>query len=354
MGEEFPLRTAKEVLAARAAQVVMLRLRGGVNRKKMSGWPPCENRSTRKQWRRRERIFRSATKRHERMLWLHHEKDPYVAFTRQLVLRETKPSYALNLWIAFEQTFKILGWGPVPPAVSAVTKKLRGDTRTQNTTHPPAMTVRHLKMIERRFAKRWPRHFAVLQVAFLLGQRLPDMVQLSVESFREHSDSLVIAVTLGKVMQFKHPFVLPLAWHLPHTKAILRARDRAVKKGYYFVLTRANTAEQRRKATTKIRTMLHSVGRVRPPTEGGTIGGDRTPRRLQIGSVRRGGLQHMATAGFSLNRILEFSKHSDVPMLLRYLDDGGAATHHRRRLRDAVTLFYQGGRLLESPEAILD
>ena len=333
---------------------MMLQVRGGINHQRMDGWPPCTDPGVKKMWRGRKRIFKgTVSTRQKRMLWLHQEADPYVAFTRQLVARESKPSYALNMWIAFEKTFKIFSM-PKPNFVGEVTKKLRGDARAQNTTHPPAMTFEHVRQIGKRYAKVWPRAFAVLQIAFVFGQRLPDMIQLSVESLRLHSDSLVIVVERGKVMQFKNKFVLPLAWHLKYTKDILRARDMAVKKGYYFLLSMPNTAAQRKKATDRMRTMLRSVGLVRPPKEGSTIGGERTPRRLQIGSVRRGGLQRMAMAGFSMDRILDYSKHADIPMLTRYLDNGAASTHLRRRLRDPIADLYHPDHLQELPELILD
>jgi hypothetical protein len=354
MGTSYSLRSAKGTMAARKAQVVMLQLRGGINTRRMGSWPPCTDKKIRRLWRSRDRVYRgSVNARQRRMRWLHEVKDPHLEFTRQLVARETKPSYALNLWLAFETTFTMFDM-KIPNKVKAVTKKLRGDARSQNTTHPPAMTLRHLTQIVQQFRGRWPRECAVLEIAFVFGQRLPDMIQLSVANLREHSDSLVILVERGKVMKFKNNFILPVAWHLPYARRLLEARDAAVRKGDFFLLTKSNSESERRAATNKMRTMLRSVGLVTPPAEGSTIGGERTPRRLQVGSVRRGGLQRMAMAGFSLDRILSYSMHADIPMLLRYLDDGAAATYHRRRLRDPIADLYHPSHLGHLPEMILD
>ena len=57
---------------------------------------------------------------------------------------------------------------------------------------------------------------------------------------------------------------------------------------------------------------------------------------LELRSVRRGGLQLMATLGFPWETILSFSKHGSTAMLMKYLDKG-AVSLNQAQLQASTT-----------------
>jgi hypothetical protein len=203
------------------------------------------------------------------------------------------------------------------------------------------MTLEHLMSIVQHFGSAYPQECAILQLAFVHGQRLPDMVQLSVTDLETCSDSCVVHVRRGKVMNHKPPFTLALHWGRSYTADLMKAKKAAEAKGWNFFLSESNTETEREAATSKLREMLHWIGPVKDATTVTTIGGSPSPRSLEIRSVRRGGLQQMAMAGFSLALILNYSKHSDIPMLLKYLDNGAKSTCLRRELMDPIATLYE-------------
>jgi hypothetical protein len=185
-GTTWKLDSPEMVMQARRAQVVMLQLRGGIQRDKMPPWPPTEDDKLYEKWERRKEVYKHASARiraeQESMLWLHSEKDPFLAVVKQFLVRETKPSHALGVWRAFLNTFRMLNIDRPqrPDELDAARRLLEGDNFSQNTTHPEAMLYEHLRQILKRYETTYPQECAILQLAFVTGQRLPDMVQLSV------------------------------------------------------------------------------------------------------------------------------------------------------------------------------
>jgi hypothetical protein len=134
---------------------------------------------------------------------------------------------------------------------------------------------------------------------------------------------------------------------MEYTGAICRQVQAAKARGWNYILSEHNTPKDLVVINQRMRTMLHSVGKV-ADTSCTMIGGSSsygptsTPRWLEIRSVRRGGLQVMAMAGMSYEAILEFSKHRDLPMLLRYLDDGAKSLAHRDHMTGLLRLLEDG------------
>ena len=56
--------------------------------------------------------------------------------------------------------------------------------------------------------------------------------------------------------------------------------------------------------------------------------------QLEVMSIRRGGLQHMARVGMTVSEMRDFSKHSSDEMLMRNLAWGRVAVEHNLRLRE--------------------
>jgi hypothetical protein len=203
-----------------------------------------------------------------------------------------------------------------------------------------------MDQILRAYSTVWPAESAVLHIAFALGQRLPDMVQLSANNFYKYCDSVAMVVTAGKTVGCTGRYTIILPPEMQYTTTICRQVREAKAKGWNYIMSQHNTAEDLTGINRRMRKMLHSVGKVADrtcTTIGGTDNGlVNEPRLLEIRSVRRGGLQVMAMAGMSYEAILEFSKHKDVTMLLRYLDDGAKSLVHRDQMMDALRFVADG------------
>ena len=65
--------------------------------------------------------------------------------------------------------------------------------------------------------------------------------------------------------------------------------------------------------------------------------------QLEQRSIRRGALQAMAAAGVPEKRLLTFSGHTNVPMLLRYLDFGRKAARRAEDGSAAAEALQAGG-----------
>jgi hypothetical protein len=282
----------------------------------------------------------------ENMVWLHNEPNPEAALTRQFLKRETKPSHALGCWYAFLTTFKILkiGTPPLfhhPVHLNEVTKKLKGDATAQNTTHPMPMMEAHMETIWKNFGDESPSECAIMHVALALGQRLPDMEQLALADFTDnYKESMMLCIRRGKTVRHVGHYNIPVKRELDFVQNLLKARRRAEKKKWNFYLTEHNTENELEVVRKTMRAMLRSVGLVHDPTFT-TIGGPPKKRYLEVGSVRRGGLQAMAMAGLSLDEVLEFSMHRDLPMLFRYLDYGAKSAVRRIRMSGAIFEMYK-------------
>jgi hypothetical protein len=331
---------------ARREQVKMLQHRGGIQEELTPYWPTCKDARIMHLWDNRKEGFKdkksqATVENKKRMLWLHSEPDPIAAIVRQFLWRETKPGYALSLWTDFTSTFRWLGLGDPPHDLQEFTKDLRRDAATQNTLHPEPVKEEHMDQILNEYSTFWPAESAVLHTAFVLGQRLPDMVQLSVRNFYKYSDSVVMVVSAGKTVGHTGTYTIVLPPEMEYTRAICHQVRVAKTRGWNYILSEHNTDKDRNLINDRMRAMLHSVGpvvdetctRIGEPDDSEMIHGE---RKLEIRSVRRGGLQVMAMAGLSYEEILEFSKHQDVTMLLGYLDAGAKSLVHRNRMMGAL------------------
>ena len=115
-------------------------------------------------------------------------------------------------------------------------------------------------------------------------------------------------MTSGKMISQGH--VPPYYLYLPRfdqcTTGLLLAQADAQARGWPFLLSGSNTPQDIALVESQIRSMLHEID-----------------PELELRSIRRGGLQHMASReGVTLDQVLLHSKHKNVNMLRRYLDHG--------------------------------
>ena len=141
-----------------------------------------------------------------------------------------------------------------------------------------------------------------------------------------------------------YTIILPL--EMEYTQVICQRVREAKDRGWNYIMSEHNTEKDLAMINLRMRDMLHSVGpvvdrsctRVGGPDDSEPINGE---RKLEIRSVRRGGLQRMAMAGLSFEEILVFSKHKDLPMLLGYLDAGAKSLAHRNRMMSTLRQMEQ-------------
>jgi hypothetical protein len=91
--------------------------------------------------------------------------------------------------------------------------------------------------------------------------------------------------------------------------------------GRLFLFSATNSDEERQKVLNVIRDMLTSIN-----------------DRLELRSIRRGGLQRMANLKVSIPQMLHFSRHSDAQMLMRYLSWGQHAMQLQEEMIQVVDM----------------
>lgn len=164
-------------------------------------------------------------------------------------------------------------------------------------------------------------------LSFLLGQRQADMAQLAVEDVTLETNDLynvttvVITVRRGKVIPHIGPYTLHVSGHLAHR--LWRWREHRRTTGNLFLFSKANTDSQRE----------HLNGRIRNELKG-------LDQRLELRSIRRGGLEMFALCGMPMELIRRnFSKHTTEAMLVGYLRHGAASWDQTQQQLQALRWF---------------
>jgi hypothetical protein len=172
-----------------------------------------------------------------------------------------------------------------------------------------------------------------LRLAFTLGQRMGDVLNLHTGCLSTIGDAasgrtfLAIFFRQGKTTRITQPFRL----HIPidHPVALdLKALD--VPGPPTPMFCSATDAESKLHALTAIKAALVKAN-----------------PKLNILSVRRGGLQTMSLAGCSTETLLAYSRHRSLATLNRYMNWGETLLDPaRERWKDKVTDFADGLNLM--------
>lgn len=175
------------------------------------------------------------------------------------------------------------------------------------------MTTSHVSALRARCEASHPLATACIIASWALGQRLGDFLQLALSDFlvSQVRDRLLLCITIrrGKVMSVTQPYTLFLQADTYPATALLKAAKEARTHQQLFLCSNYNTKEEREAFAHLTAVLITSVD-----------------EHLEMRSVRRGGLQEMATRGCSLAEILTFSNHRSEDMLLRYLNWGQMST----------------------------
>lgn len=155
----------------------------------------------------------------------------------------------------------------------------------------------------------------LLAISFILGQRIGDVLRMKRQHISQIFDPLskchlyVITLFEGKTIKRRQPYSL----HLPVASEVGQALAA-------YLRTAQNIMFPSRYLTTYkvIRTNMQL-----------------SDTRLNLLSIRKGGLQRMALLGMTTENILTYSRHASVETLMRYLDWGAV---HLEPARQALQL----------------
>jgi len=197
-------------------------------------------------------------------------------------------------------------------------------SRTESRTRSTPMRAWHLKRLLRR---GWGDSAVVaVTLAFVFGQRISDVLQIRVENVSRvrlrAGKFTVIKLVRGKTIRHTGPYTL----HLPYRTHLAHSVRKLCRAGgdQLFVPNGSGGSKSvgHQRMLKDIRLKLLAID-----------------ERLDLRSIRRGGLQHMAQGGMPHAEIREhFSKHTTARRLMEYLEWGTfsktqAALHKHRCAR---------------------
>lgn len=287
-------------------------------------WPKPTDKLMQK-WLARNDIFKTYSERYmaaqTTMLFLAdlNPIDRFENFEKWCFLRVLAPSTAETYWTTWLGIQKALALAP-SEADSRITRVLKARAVAYPVMFPTPASTQDIVHFINKFQKSHPSLTAIVAFTFLNGQRISDMVQLAVADLSVEEKFLAITVRRGKTFTTAKPYTLWIRRGMYPCEALIEAANQAAKCQRMFLFTEMNLEEQRRIVLDAIHHMLADVN-----------------DQLELRSIRRGGLHLMAQNGCSMETILKFSRHSDIDMLMRYLNWGSVSTACRNEMLEALS-----------------
>lgn len=278
-------------------------------------WPTCSD-STLKAWEARAGIFKTMSQGHlgtqKRLLFLL-DLPParrFEAFELECWRRTLSPTTAETYYGAY------LGAVAIMESVTLADKKaaalLKKRANAYPTRFPTPMTAADVRQL--LTLAPCAHHATLIAFSWTCGQRLSDMILLRTNNVDITAKTITVKVCAGKVLHHIPPYVLALQRH-PQTLNTIHALDVAERFvllveearacGRPYLIIKDAEEETRNSARQSCSELLDLVS-----------------PDLEVRSIRRGGLQHLAATGTPTNAILLLSQHRDEAMLMRYLDNG--------------------------------
>ena len=255
----------------------------------------------------------------ERLLFLfdHAPESRFAAFELECYKRALAPTTAHSYWTAFAGVDKMLSdvLGATP-AVRRCSQVLEDRALQYPVAFPQPLTGHLRQRLRDTVGPENACLHVLIEACWILGQRFGDFVQLAVNDFLVKEDKVLITFRRGKTVSYTKPYTLTLSRAHPIVEALLQIRANAQKMGWLFLVTPKNESELRQSLLRKASAHLSTVD-----------------ERLEVRSIRRGGLQHMASLGMTTDEIRDFSKHTSNEMLMRYLAWGQVALEHNTRIQ---------------------
>jgi hypothetical protein len=268
----------------------------------------------------------SYMERQQRTLFLL-DVDPaqrFSVFEKECYDRQLKPTTAESVWISFLAIMRFMAPHQIDSTwMTRASKILRGRAIASPVDFPLPMTDEHLREIATIFDEECPDLVTVIGFAYITGQRLADMLQLTAEGVTKMTiqevEYLCVMVRFGKTMQQRPPYPIFIRWTTWPASRLFEMARRATHKGQIFVQSWSNSTAERDNLARSCRTLLAAVS-----------------DDLEMRSPRRGGLQRMASSGIPLETIIKFSHHASQQMLMRYLDWGRTSASHAEEMANAL------------------
>lgn len=242
-------------------------------------------------------------------------------FEQECYARALAPTTAHCYWVAFATLDKIMS-PPCDPtlAVQRVSTILERRVWLHPVAYPQPLTCELRKRFAAANSVEAFGIVALVEACWSLGQRFGDFIQLAISDFLIRDTTIIITFRRGKTIVHTKPYSLVIDRHCRVAENLLRVREAAASQGWLYLTSQANGASALKTLSSRTSTLLTQVD-----------------ERLEIRSIRRGGLQHMASLGHTNDQMLMFSKHRSEEMLLRYLNWGQAAEALNEEIRQVST-----------------
>lgn len=242
----------------------------------------------------------------------------FEAFEKICFDRHLAPTTAESYWTTWLGIQKAMALQPTE-ADTRITRMMKARAATYPVQFPTPASLSDIELLVETYREAHPSFAAIVMATFLLGQRISDMVQLAVFDLRPSEKHLMITIRRGKTMGVSTPYTLWLRRGEYPTESLIQCAKNAQSEKRLYLFSSFNSDDERAKVLHFIREMLTSVN-----------------EQLELRSIRRGGLHRMAQLGHKIESILEFSRHADAKMLMRYLNWGEHAEDRQQEMLKIV------------------
>lgn len=210
-------------------------------------------------------------------------------------------------WVALRSAEKVLVAMHAPGAVAAPDgAKMQKHLEAKAETEVPLRVACTKAQLLQWVTELPPLLAGAAYVTFFAGQRLCDVMRLTRRSITLQTCYVAITFYAGKVVGIIGPFTIHVHQETRLARILMERCAALVEMDAPLFHSQLLSYDEERAIVSA--TMKESNA------------------SLDVRSLRRGGLQLMATAGMSLAAIRVFSKHASDAMLLKYLDHGKCLT----------------------------
>lgn len=311
----------------REDQAVLLSVGGSVDRSVRGQWPVASA-TTAALFRNRHAAHKTYSggymKTQERFLFLLDEPPDtrFERFEKECYLRALAPTTAHAYWITFVSVDKIVSGQCTTPAEKRVSKILENRANRYPVAFPRPLEHEVRRRFVQRYRQDFPMITALVEACWVLGQRYGDFLQIAVNDFTIEDSEVKIIIRRGKTVSYTKPYTLTLDKNLDVTRNLLAVRQKAMENGWLFLISKYPCDETAKRVSQQTSNLLAAID-----------------ERLEIRSIRRGGLQHMASQKVPISTIRLLSQHKSDEMLLRYLDWGRVATQRNDEVKSVTSLM---------------
>jgi hypothetical protein len=161
--------------------------------------------------------------------------------------RQLAPTTAQTYWTTWLGVQKALS---IPPSESdpRVTKLMKARAEAYPVQFPTAAVLSDMELLVITFQMAIPSVTAIAMAAFLLGQRISDMIQLGVNDLQWNDEFLMITVRRGKtVPAYSHPYTLWLRRYKYPSESLIELTTDATKKNRLYLFSDLNSDDERAK-----------------------------------------------------------------------------------------------------------